>query len=241
MSTGSGNASPSDTGRAVPIELVCLDMAGTTVEDGGLVESAFSTALDALGVGSGSGGADERGRMLEHVRLTMGTSKIEVFRTLFGEESAAQRANAAFEHAYDDLVAAGNAHPIPGAEEAMAAIRASGRKVALLTGFSPSTRDRLIAALGWNDVADLTLCPAEAGRGRPSPDLVLTALLRLGISDVAAVAVSGDTAADMASGRAAGASIVAGVLTGSDPAERLWAGGATHVLDTVADLPALLR
>jgi phosphonatase-like hydrolase len=112
--------------------------------------------------------------------------------------------------------------------------------VALLTGFSATTRDRLLAALDWQGIADLSLCPSEAGRGRPYPDLVLTALLRLGAGDVAAVAVAGDTAADMASGRRAGASIVAGVLTGADGEDRLYGAGATHVLASVADLPALL-
>ncbi len=224
----------SNTGR--DIELVCLDMAGTTVADDGLVESAFDAAMSALDVEDGA----ERARMTGYVRETMGTSKIEVFRALFGNEERAQQANRAFEAAYDELLGEGAAHPIPGAEEAIAAIRRSGRKVALLTGFSAATRDRLVAALEWQHIADLTLCPSEAGRGRPFPDLVLTALLRLGASEVAAVAVAGDTAADMESGRRAGASLVAGVLTGADGAERLHAAGATHVLGSVAELPALL-
>jgi phosphoglycolate phosphatase len=44
----------------------------------------------------------------------------------------------------------------------------------------------------------------------------------------------------MLSGRRAGASIVAGVLTGAHDGTALTAAGATHVLETVADLPALL-
>ncbi len=218
-----------------PIELVCLDMAGTTVADGGLVEEAFATSLDEIGVD-----AEERERFSAYVRETMGTSKIEVFRALLGDEVKAQRANSAFEAAYDELIAAGGAKPIAGAEEAIAAIRRSGRKVALLTGFSVTTRDRLVAALNWSSVADLTLCPAEVGRGRPAPDLVLAAVLRLEVDDVASVAVAGDTAADMISGRRAGASIVAGVLTGSDGRERLEDAGATHVIASVAELPALV-
>lgn len=218
------------------IELVCLDMAGTTVADEGLVESAFDAAMSELTVE----GAAEREQMTAYVRETMGTSKIEVFRALFGDEGHAQRANRAFEAAYDRLLADGAARPLPGAEEAIAAIRSSGRKVALLTGFSATTRDRLVDALGWQHIADLFLCPAEAGRGRPYPDLVLTALLRLGARDVAAVAVAGDTAADIESGRRAGALLVAGVLTGADDADRLRSAGASHVLVSVAELPVLL-
>ena len=232
---GPGAAAVTPAVTLVPIELVCLDMAGTTVRDDGLVELAFEAALSELAVDP-----SERETMTSYVRETMGTSKIEVFRALLRDEERAQQANAAFEAAYDELLVEGSAKPIDGAEDAISAIRRSGRKVALLTGFSAATRDRLLAALEWQHVADLTLCPAEAGRGRPYPDLVLTALLRLGASDVAAVAAGGDTAADMASGRRAGASIVAGVLTGADGQARLEQAGATHILASVAELPALL-
>ncbi|GAB2715809.1 phosphonatase-like hydrolase [Kitasatospora kifunensis] len=219
------------------IALVVLDMAGTTVVDDGLVEQAFQAAAGALGVAAGS---DEHQEMLAYVRATMGESKISVFRHLFGEEEKAQRANAAFEQAYHDLVDAGHCAALPGAAEAIAELRAQGRKVVLTTGFSRATQDRILAALGWQEIADLTLCPADAGRGRPFPDLALTALLRTETDSVRQVAVVGDTGYDMLTGTRAGASVVAGVLTGAHQAERLRADGATHVLASIAELPALL-
>lgn len=85
------------------------------------------------------------------------------------------------------------------------------------------------------------MSPAEAGRGRPHPDMVLTAVLRLGIGDVRAAAVVGDTSYDMLAGRRAGASAVAGVRTGAHDVDSLVSGGATDVLDSVAGLPGLLR
>ncbi|MCC9308354.1 phosphonatase-like hydrolase [Kitasatospora sp. RB6PN24] len=219
------------------IRLVVLDMAGTTVADEGLVEQAFSAAALALGVKPGT---PEYEPMLAHVRATMGESKISVFRHLFGDEERAQRANQAFEKAYHDLVDAGHCAAIPGAAEAIAELRAQGRKVVLTTGFSRATQDRILAALGWQQIADLTLCPADAGRGRPYPDLALTALLRTETDSVRQVAVVGDTGYDMLTGARAGASVVAGVLTGAHDAERLRADGATHVLASIAELPGLL-
>jgi phosphoglycolate phosphatase-like HAD superfamily hydrolase len=71
------------------------------------------------------------------------------------------------------------------------------------------------------------------------PDMVLTAVLRLEIGDVRRVAVVGDTASDIASGLAAGARVVAGVLTGAHDRDRLRQAGATHVLDGVADIVAV--
>ena len=137
-------------------------------------------------------------------------------------------------------VMAGQVAPMPGAEEAMAALRAAGLKVCLLTGFAPSTRDALLDTLDWRPLIDLALSPADAGRGRPWPDLPLTALLRLGGGAVSELVAVGDTRSDIESGLRAGAGLVAGVLTGGTPAEELSAAGATHVLDSVAQLPALV-
>ncbi|MDQ8705681.1 phosphonatase-like hydrolase [Streptomyces sp. LHD-70] len=220
--------------------LVVLDMAGTTVADGGLVEQAFSRAAERLGVEPGSADHEKK---LQYVRDTMGESKITVFRALFGSEDLAQRANTAFETAYGELVDGGRIAPIPGAREAIEELRADGRTVVLTTGFARVTQDAILDALGWRDLVGLTLCPADAGgRGRPYPDMVLAALLRTGAADdVREIAVAGDTAYDMRSGARSGAGVVAGVLTGAHDKDALRAAGATHVLGSVAELPALLR
>ena len=219
-------------------EIVVMDMAGTTVSDDGLVVAAFTRAVASLGID------EDHGRfpaMMDHVTATMGESKITVFRTLFdGDDDMAQRANAAFEHAYGDLVAEGRATALPGAAETIATLRGRGLKVALTTGFSPVTRDAIIDSLGWRDHVDLALSPADVGRGRPFPDLNLSALLRLGGTDVRALATVGDTAFDVLAGRASGAGVVAGVLSGAHDRDTLSAAGADHVIDTVADLPDLL-
>lgn len=135
-------------------------MAGTTVIDGGLVEQAFATAAGRLGVVPGS--ADHAAK-LDYVRATMGESKISVFRHLFGDEDKAQQANLAFEAAYGELVDGGRIAPVPGAREAIERLTAEGRTVVLSTGFARTTQDAILAALGWQDLVALTLCPADAG------------------------------------------------------------------------------
>ncbi|MDT0412206.1 MULTISPECIES: phosphonatase-like hydrolase [unclassified Streptomyces] len=222
------------------IRLVVLDMAGTTVADGGLVERAFEAAAAELGVAPGS--ADHEAK-LAYVRATMGESKISVFRHLFGDEDSARRANTVFEKAYGALIGEGLVTPVDGAREAIGELTADGRTVVLTTGFARATQDAILDALGWRDLAALTLCPADAGgRGRPYPDMVLEAFLRTrATDDVRQVAVAGDTAYDMASGVHAGAGAVVGVLTGAHEREALREAGATHVIASVSELPALLR
>ena len=217
------------------IELVVLDMAGTTVRDDGVVEQAFQRAAERTGV------ADRMPwpEALQYVRDTMGMSKIDVFTHLAGGDIAtATAATDAFEGAYSEIFAEQGVEEIAGAADMIARLRDAGIKVVLTTGFAPVTRDALIDALGWRALVDLALSPVDAGRGRPAPDLVLTALLRTGASSVQAVAVAGDTSSDVETGRRAGAGFVAGVLTGAHRRDALAAADA--VLESVADLPTAL-
>jgi phosphonatase-like hydrolase len=219
------------------ITVACLDMAGTTVADDGSVIAAFSAAVEQFGLEPGTPAYQDA---LAYVRQTMGQSKIEVFRHILGDEPAAQRANGAFEEHYARSVRAGAIAPLPRAEETLAALRSAGIKICLATGFSPATRDALLDALGWRPLIDLTLSPADAGRGRPWPDLPLTALLRLGGGAVSELAVAGDTASDVESGLRAGAGLVAGVLTGAASRQELEQAQAPVILDTIAGLLPLL-
>jgi phosphoglycolate phosphatase len=219
------------------VALACLDMAGTTVTDGGIVERAFLAALAAVGIAEDDPGNPER---LAFVQRTMGQSKIEVFRGLLDHEEQAQRALVAFEGAIAEQVGAGAVTPVPGAVEAFAAFRARGVQVCLTTGFTAETQHLILDHLGWHRSVDLALAPSEAVRGRPYPDLVLSAVLRLRIDDVAQVLVAGDTASDLLAGSRAGARIVAGVRTGAHTDADFATVPHTHVVDSVADLPGLV-
>ncbi|HEX4017294.1 MAG TPA: HAD family hydrolase [Frankiaceae bacterium] len=190
-----------------PIRLVALDMAGTTISDDGVVLDAFHEALADANIMAGSPAFAAAQQIVQE---TMGRSKIEVFRRVLGAEPAAARATTVFETAYEQAVRGGRVHAISGAQTLLGLLRADGIKTCLTTGFSPVTRDLLLKQLGWEQAADLVLSPADAGRGRPHPDLLWTAMLRCG------------------------------ALTGADDDARLRAGGATHILPSVADLLALL-
>lgn len=221
----------------VAIELVVLDMAGTTVSDDGTVERAFGRVAERQNIGAT---AEEREAALEYVRVTMGQSKIEVFRAITGDEERAQAANAAFEAAYAEIVAEEGVNEIPGARLAIGQLQEAGITVALTTGFARPTVTAILDALDWNDLADIVLTPADAGRGRPHPDMPLTALLRTETSSVEAMIVVGDTVSDMQSGTRAGAGLVIGVLSGAHGEEQLLAAGADEVISSVAELPELL-
>jgi len=216
--------------------LVCLDMAGTTVRDDGAVEAAFSTALAAVGIVEGTPRYEEAEVV---VRQTMGWSKADVFATLLEPEQA-RAATTAFAAAYEAIVASGDVGEIPGALQVLRDLRTAGVKVCLTTGFAPSTRDALLEALGWGREIDLALSPADVGRGRPAPDLVLGAMARLGVRDPQAVAVVGDTVSDLEAGNAAAAGAVVGVLSGAHDAPTLESAAPTAIIADVTGLIDLL-
>jgi phosphoglycolate phosphatase len=213
------------------ITVACLDMAGTTVADDGTVMAAFTAAITERNL-SGTAHA----QAMTDVKSSMGQSKIEVFRRILGDEASARKANEAFELHYAAAVRRGAISALPGAEDTIMRLRDAGARVCLLTGFSPVTRDAIIDELAWGGLIDLALSPADAGRGRPWPDLPLTALLRLRGGAVGELAVAGDTSSDIESGLRAGAAIVAGVLTGASSRADLERAGAPLILNTIAGI-----
>jgi phosphoglycolate phosphatase len=213
------------------ITVACLDMAGTTVADDGTVMEAFTAAIAEQNLPVAA-----FHQAMTDVKSTMGQSKIEVFRRILGDEAAARKANEAFEEHYGAAVRAGRIAALPGAEDTIMRLRDAGVRVCLATGFSPVTRDAIIDELAWGGLIDLALSPADAGRGRPWPDLPLTALLRLRGGAVGELAVAGDTGSDIESGLRAGAAIVTGVLTGAGSRADLERAGAPIILDTIAGI-----
>ena len=219
------------------VEMVAFDVAGTVLNDDGLVISAFRNAFEATQPDLWPTHGEQ---WTQYAIDTMGQSKIHVFTELLGDAEKAHQANLAFEESYVSEIAEVGAVPIAGAEELFKYLRAKGIAVALTTGFSRSTLDTLLIELGWKDLIDLSITPSEAGRGRPHPDMLNMAVEVLGITNFANVIVCGDTAADMQAAVAFGAGQVVGVLTGAHNEQTLHDAGATSVINSVADLKSLI-
>ncbi|MGH8984106.1 MAG: HAD hydrolase-like protein [Acidimicrobiia bacterium] len=220
------------------IELAVLDLNGTTVRDAGVVERALVEALTAAGLDVHGPGMPAR---LAFLRETMGMPRIDVLRALFlDDEERAWDAARRFEDAFDTAVARGEVEALPGAETALTALGAAGMRVCLVTELSGRNRDHLLDVLGWRDLVDLAVGPDDGLRGAPAPDLVLSAVMRLDVGAVRAVAVAGDTVSDLEAGTRAGATIVAGVLTGAHGREKLAAAPHTHLLEGIHELPEVI-
>jgi len=219
------------------VEMVAFDVAGTVLNDDGLVISAFKNAFEATQPDLWPTHGEQ---WTQYAIDTMGQSKIHVFTELLGDAEKAHRANVAFEESYISQVAEVGAVPIAGAEDVFKYLRSKGVAIALTTGFSRSTLDTLLIELGWKDLIDISVTPGEAGRGRPHPDMLQKAATTLGITNPASVIVLGDTAADMQAAISFGAGQVIGVLTGAHDEHRLHDAGATFVINSVDDLKTVI-
>jgi phosphoglycolate phosphatase len=130
--------------------------------------------------------------------------------------------------------------PLPGANEALAKLSAAGVKICLMSSLSKSPLSLLLRHLDWSHRADLVLSMDDVDQGFPWPDLILTAVLRLGIGDVREVAMVTSTEGGALAARRAGSPFVVGMLSDVDDASRLRRAGATHLLSDIGELPDLV-
>jgi phosphoglycolate phosphatase len=214
------------------LELAVLDMAGTTVNEHGCVERAFRAGVESVG------GPPPDAKSLHQMR---GRAKRDVFRELLEHPQQADAAHAHFIQFLLDAVAAGELDACLGAEAALRSLRESGIRTCLITGFDPEIQQALMEQLGWTSLVDLAISPGDELRGRPFPDMILEAMLRLQVTDVHAVLVAGDTVNDLLAGYRAGAGTLVGVLGGAHTREELLAAPHTHLVDGIGHLFEAIR
>lgn len=223
---------------APPIELAALDIAGTTLDEGGAVYRVLTDVVRDAGAP-----ADDA-----DVRTWMGADKREAITALLTVGAATpdaetvERVHGQFVERLSAAYAAVPPVPFPGVEEALATLRARGVRVVLTTGFDRTVTDPLLASVGWSvgEQLDAVVCASEVAAGRPEPFMIRRAMELTGVTDPAAVLVAGDTVLDVRAGLAAGAGIVVGVLTGAQTEAELAAEHPTHILAGVSLLPGLI-
>lgn len=221
--------------------LAVLDMAGTTVDDRHEVYRVLRESVEREGARFDDATFQQ----------WMGTEKRSAITNLLrlgGVEADEQRVDAAFAWFLAELTRTYTENPpvpLPGVEQALAALRADGVKVGLTTGFSRDIADLLLERMGWgvgsepsSTTVDAVVCGDEVAEGRPAPLMIQRVMEQTGVTDPALVVSAGDTAVDVESARRAGV-LAVGVLTGKLARADHEAAGADVVLDGVRDLPSL--
>jgi phosphonatase-like hydrolase len=218
------------------IALVVFDIAGTTVVDDDGVNRCLREALAHAGLAVPA----------DRVNAVMGLPKPVAIRTLAEGSALVDRVD----EIHADFVARMTAFyagdpsviEVPGTIRTFAVLRLAGIKVAVNTGFSREITRTLLDRLGWEraGLIDASVCSDEVPRGRPHPDMIRRLMTELGIADARSVVKVGDTPADLDEGTNAGCGRVIGVTRGTHTRAELERFPHTDLIDTIAELPALL-
>lgn len=224
------------TKQTVAPDLLVSDFAGTAMREAGAVLLAYRTALTEYDIPFTE--ADLAARR--------GASKRAVFEELAARarpgqdvRDVAALALSRFEDVLRREYETGEVREVEGAAAAFQRLKDTGVKLALTSGFERSVVDLLVRRLGWEGLFDRVLAGNDAPAGRPAPFLIYRAMMDLNVHNVGRVAVVGDTPLDLQAADNARAGWIIGVLSGAHGLETLGATPHTHLLPSVAALPAL--
>jgi phosphoglycolate phosphatase len=219
------------------VSVVCCDLAGIVI-DGAVVERAFAEAIATQGIVAGT---EAYVRAMVRFDRARGHPPADVLSEFFDSDvPRAQAASVAFNRSFRAAAERYGVTAPPDVCAALAKIAGSGARTCLLSMLSKTATVEVVSRLRQQRVTELVLHAEDAPRGFPWPDLVLTAMFRLGASDVREVMMVTATEGGVLAGRRAGAGIVVGVDTDRRRRTALHDAGATHVLDNIAALPDLI-
>ena len=229
------------------IECIIMDWAGTAVDYGCFAPvAAFMEAFA------------EKGLVIDVVqtRKPMGLPKIQHIRELLSMPEVNGQFVARYQRAWTE-------DPIPGVIPTLEKLRAEGLKIGSTTGYTREMMDVVLpAAQAKGYRVDYCATPNLLPSGRPAPYMIFENLTKLAVPSLDAVVKVGDTIADIKEGVNAKVWSV-GVILGSNemalteeetrsmPAgeleariaevkERMLAAGASYVIRTIEELPALI-
>ncbi|MDE3240964.1 MAG: phosphonoacetaldehyde hydrolase [Paracoccaceae bacterium] len=247
-----------------------FDWAGTMVDYGSFAPmGAFQRAFAEFGIDATI--AEARAPMgmpkWDHVHAMLTTPRIAAqWRTKYGHAPAAADVDAVYKVfvPMNEAVAADYATLVPGAKAAVDELRGMGLKIGSTTGYTRSIMERVLpvaAAQGY--APDNLVCSDDLPEGRPGPLGMYKCMVDLAVYPPQAIVKVDDTEPGIAEGVAAGCLTVGVAMSGNavgltpeevaalPAAERaarreaaakvLFDAGADYVIDTVADLPDLLR
>jgi phosphonatase-like hydrolase len=223
-----------------PIRLVIFDIAGTIIEDHGEVLSFFKLALMKNGIPAEENelrectGASKREVIHHFVRRQTGSNAVAVNQRI-------DKTYGDFRQMLEDHYRNNGAVPVQGVKATFDWLLDHDIHIATTTGFYREVNDLILKKAGWEKIFRASVCSDDVTMGRPAPFMIFHAMETAQVTDVYQVMNVGDTPLDLQAGVNAGVRGVVGVLTGTHTKERLRRERHTHILSSVAEVPALFE
>lgn len=214
--------------RLRTVEAVLFDLDGTVVDTIPHILASFRHATAEV---LGAALSDEV--LMHHVGVPLARQ----MRYFTDDEDEADRllvSYRAFNHkTHDDM-----ARVYPNSVAALTALHAAGLPMGIVTSKSRVMAERAIALFDLGRFFEVLVTADDTDRHKPDPLPVIHASGILGIEPARLVYV-GDSPADIAAGKGAGAATV-GAAWGVASIERLVEAGPDAIIEDIGDLPALL-
>ena len=212
-------------------KLAVLDMAGTTVNDHGLVQQAAINTMKAI---------TNETITMEDANKVMGIPKNIAFEQLCSVKKISidnQTIDKLLKYFNDELEnqynTKGNLELMPFVEELFEAMRKRGTKIYLNTGFNKKIAEIIVKQLDLKKMIDGFIGSDEVKKGRPHPDMILLAMKRAEVEYSHKVMKIGDTVSDLYEGFSAGCAWNIGVLTGAQTYNELLTAPYTQILNNL--------
>lgn len=221
------------------IKLITFDMAGTTVHDEGYVHKAFMDAFES----------EKLPISFDAANLVMGYKKPIAIEMMLKSEHKIENPSSELIHKIHEQFVSNminfykhdeSVREINGVTDLFHKLKEKGIFIGLETGFSRDITDVIIKRLSWESLVDVSTTSDEVENGRPYPEMILSNMEKLGISDSSEVCKVGDTTVDLKSGNNANCAWNIGVCSGAYTKEQLATEKHTHILNSVVDILELV-
>lgn len=129
--------------------------------------------------------------------------------------------------------------PLPGARDLLVAVKARGHRLVLASSAQERDAEVFLDKLDAREIADAWTTSADVETSKPAPDLLRTALKKLGAPPDAPAVMVGDSVWDVEAAKRAGMPAIV-VRSGGFGDDELREAGAVALYDTPGDLAKAL-
>jgi len=211
-----------------PKRIAVLDVDGTLVDSNYQHAMAWYRALRSLG----------ETYPIWRIHRLIGMGGDNLLTELAGEEVEARIGDEARERQGKEVDAVlDEIAPLPGARDLLIALKERGHRVVLASSGQQKHVDFALDLLDARDLADEWTSSADADATKPAPDLLQSALAKLGEPEDAPGVMVGDSPFDVSAAKKVGMPTLV-VRSGGFGDDELLEAGAVAIFDTPGDLAA---
>lgn len=214
------------------VKLIVFDMAGTTVDEGGLVYKTLVSTIKSYQIPIED----------DEIKNWYGVNKTQVLKYFLNRSGQDDtklldmlsdfKTNLKKNYFEDNNVKLIDSQ-LP---ELFNKLRNRGIKIGLNSGFSVDIQEALIERLNLRNCIDCYVSSESVPHGRPEPYMVQHLMKQCEITNPKEVVKIGDSINDILEGKNSNCYKSIGVLSGAETKEKLMEAGADMILDSVMDL-----